>query len=80
MLQPLRSRLDTEPSPRHPICLSDLRTTITAVVAAREPRSLSFACFAFNGTQAVPLASRRRVVLEQYSLDAIAFKLSRTAI
>ena len=56
MLQPLRGRLDTEPSPRHPIRLSDLRTTITAVLAVRELRSLSFACFAFNGTQAVFVA------------------------
>jgi len=56
MLQPLRRRLDTEPSPRHPIRLSDLRTTITAVLAVRELRSLSFACFAFNGTQAVFVA------------------------
>jgi MFS family permease len=56
MLQPLCGRLDTEPSPRHPIRLSDLRTTITAVLAVRELRSLSFACLAFNGTQAVFVA------------------------
>jgi hypothetical protein len=56
MLQPLRGRLDTESSARHPIHLSDLRTTITAVLAVRELRSLSFACFAFNGTQAVFVA------------------------
>ena len=56
LLQPLRGRLDTEPLPRHPIRLSDLRTTITAVLAVRELRSLSFACFAFNGTQAVFVA------------------------
>src|ERR1700758_2660643 len=56
MLQPLRGRLDTESSVRHPIRLSDLRTTITAVLAVRELRSLSFACFAFNGTQAVFVA------------------------
>jgi hypothetical protein len=55
-LQPLRGRLDTESSARHPIRLSDLRTTITAVLAVRELRSLSFACFAFNGTQAVFVA------------------------
>lgn len=53
MLQPLRGRLDTESSARYPIRLSDLRTTITAVLAVPELRSLSFACFAFNGTQAV---------------------------
>jgi MFS family permease len=56
MLQPLLGRLDTEPSPRHPIRLSDFRTTITAVLAVRELRSLSLACFAFNGTQAVFVA------------------------
>jgi MFS family permease len=56
ILQPLRGRLDTESSARHPIRLSDLRTTITAVLAVRERRSLSFACFAFNGTQAVFVA------------------------
>ena len=56
MLQPLRGRLDTEPSLGHPIRLSDLRTTVTAVLAVRELRSLSFACFAFNGTQAVFVA------------------------
>jgi len=56
MLQPLRGRLDTEPSARHPIRLSDLHTTITAVLAVRELRSLSFACFAFNGIQAVFVA------------------------
>jgi MFS family permease len=33
-----------------------LRTTITSVLAVRELRSLSFACFAFNGTQAVFVA------------------------
>ena len=36
MLQPLRGRLDTKSSARHPIRLSDLRTTITAVLAVRE--------------------------------------------
>lgn len=56
MLQPLRGRLDTDPSPSHPIRLSDLHSTITSVLAVRELRSLSFACFAFNGTQAVFIA------------------------
>ena len=56
MLQPLRGRLDTKSSARHPIRLSDLPTTITAVLAVRELRSLSFACFAFNGIQAVFVA------------------------
>jgi hypothetical protein len=49
----LHGRLDTDPSPTHPIHLSDFRTTITSVLAVRELRALSFACFAFNGLQAV---------------------------
>ena len=52
-LQPLHRRLDTEASPRHQIHLSDFRTTITSVLAVQELRALSFACFAFNGLQAV---------------------------
>lgn len=53
VLQPLRGRLDTDPLPTHAIHLSDFRTTITSVLAVRELRGLSFACFAFNGLQAV---------------------------
>jgi MFS family permease len=53
VLQPLHGRLDTDPSPTHPIHLSDFRTTIKSVLAVRELRALSFACFAFNGLQAV---------------------------
>lgn len=53
VLQPLHRRLDTEASPRHAIHLSDFRTTITGVLADYELRGLSFACFAFNGLQAV---------------------------
>jgi hypothetical protein len=53
LLQPLRGKLDTDPEPAHPIHLSDFVTTITAVLAVRELRALSFACFAFNGLQAV---------------------------
>jgi predicted MFS family arabinose efflux permease len=53
VLQPLHGRLDTEASPQHAIHLSDFRTTITRVLAERELRGLSFACFAFNGLQAV---------------------------
>src|SRR6201998_3751767 len=41
MLPPLRGRLDNSPSARHPIRLSDLRTTITAGVAGPQRRSLS---------------------------------------
>ena len=56
LLQPLHGRLDTDALPTHPIHLSDFVTTITGVLAVRELRSLSFACFAFNGLQAVFIA------------------------
>jgi nitrate/nitrite transporter NarK len=53
LLQPLYGRLDTDPEPSHPIHLSDFVTTVTSVLAVPELRALSFACFAFNGLQAV---------------------------
>src|SRR3954451_5346392 len=53
LLQPLYGRLDTDPEPSHPIHLSDFVTTVTGVLAVPELRALSFACFAFNGLQAV---------------------------
>jgi MFS family permease len=53
LLQPLRGKLDTDPEPEHPIRLSDFVTTLTSVLSVRELRALSFACFAFNGLQAV---------------------------
>jgi hypothetical protein len=56
LLQPLHGRLDTDPARTHAIRLSDFRTTITRVVSVRELRGLSFACFAFNGIQAVFIA------------------------
>jgi MFS family permease len=56
VLQPLRGRLDTEPVPSHPIRLSDFVTTVTGVLRVPELRDLSFACFAFNGLQAVFIA------------------------
>ena len=56
LLQPLHGRLDTDAVPTHAIHLSDFRTTITGVLAVRELRALSFACFAFNGLQAVFIA------------------------
>ena len=56
LLQPLHGRLDTDAVPTHAIHLSDFRTTITSVLAVRELRALSFACFAFNGLQAVFIA------------------------
>jgi nitrate/nitrite transporter NarK len=56
VLQPLHGRLDTEAVPDHPIRLSDFYTTVTGVLAIRDLRALSFACFAFNGVQAVFIA------------------------
>ena len=56
LLQPLHGRLDTDPVPSHTMHLSDYRTTITGVLAVRDLRALSFACFAFNGIQAVFIA------------------------
>jgi MFS family permease len=56
LLQPLHGRLDTDPIPTHAIHLSDFRTTITGVLLVRELRALAFACFAFNGLQAVFIA------------------------
>ena len=35
LLQPLHGRLDTDPSPTHPIHLSDFWTTVTGVLAVR---------------------------------------------
>jgi Major Facilitator Superfamily len=52
-LQVLHGRLDTEPVKTHAVRLSDFRTTITNVLAVPDLRALSFACFAFNGLQAV---------------------------
>jgi MFS family permease len=56
LLQPLRGKLDTDPEPTHPVRLSDFVTTVTGVLAVPELRALSFACFAFNGLQAVLIA------------------------
>jgi MFS transporter len=56
LLQPLHGRLDTEAIPTHPIRLSDFVTTVTGVLKVDELRALSFACFAFNGLQAVFIA------------------------
>src|SRR3954451_2706970 len=56
LLQPLYGRLDTDPEPSHPIHLSDFVTNVTGVLAVPELRALSFACFAFNGLQAVFVA------------------------
>jgi MFS family permease len=52
-LQPLRRIFDTDRVPTRSFRLSDFKTTLTAVLATRRLRALSFACLAFNGVQAV---------------------------
>lgn len=56
VLQPLRERFDDDRVPTRAFRLSDFRTTLTAVLATRELRTLSYACLAFNGLQAVMTA------------------------
>ena len=72
LLQPLHGRLDTDPLPTHAIHLSDFRTTITAVLAVRELRALSFACFAFNGLQAVFIAYFVTYLVAALGYDLVA--------
>ena len=52
MLQPLRAGFDKDRVPTRRFHLSDLKSTLTSVIAAQDLRGLSFACFAFNGIQA----------------------------
>lgn len=52
-LQAWRKRFDTDRDPSRAFHLSDLHRTITSVLRVRDLRSLSFACFAFNGIQQV---------------------------
>jgi MFS family permease len=53
VLQPLRARFDDDPVPARRFRLADFGTIITSVVKAPDLRSLSLACFAFNGVQSV---------------------------
>jgi MFS family permease len=53
ILQPLRARFDDDRVPSRRFRLSDFRTTIASVLTTPDLRSLSFACFAFNGIQSV---------------------------
>ena len=53
VLQPLRERFDDDRRATQSFRLSDLKGTLTSVLAVRELRSLSFACFAFNAVQTV---------------------------
>jgi MFS family permease len=53
VLQPLRARFDDDRVPARRFRLADFGTIITSVVKAPALRSLSLACFAFNGVQSV---------------------------
>jgi len=53
VLQPLREKFDDDRVPTRAFRLSDFRTTLAAVLATRRLRTLSYACLAFNGVQAV---------------------------
>jgi len=56
MLQPLRARFDEDRLPSRRFRLADFPATIASVLSTRDLRALSFACFAFNGVQAVFIA------------------------
>jgi MFS family permease len=56
VLQPLRARFDDDRVPTRAFRLSDFRTTLAAVRATRELRTLSYACLVFNGLQMVMTA------------------------
>jgi MFS family permease len=56
VLQPLRKTFDDDRVPTRAFRLSDFRTTLSAVLATRRLRALSFACLAFNGLQSVMTA------------------------
>jgi MFS family permease len=52
-LEPLREKFDNDRIVSHAFHLSDLKGTLTSVLAVRDLRSLSYACFAFNAVQTV---------------------------
>jgi MFS family permease len=56
MLQPLRKTFDTDRVPTRSFRMSDFKSTLTQVLATANLRTLSFACLAFNGLQAVVTA------------------------
>jgi MFS family permease len=56
LLQPLRARFDRDRVSSRRFRLSDFPATIAAVVKTRDLRTLSGACFAFNGAQSVFIA------------------------
>jgi MFS family permease len=79
MLQPLRARFDGDRVASRRFRLSDFRTTIASVLAARDLRGLSFACFAFNGIQSVFTAYFvTYLVALGYELAAAGFLFSLT--
>ncbi|WP_205083130.1 MFS transporter [Paracraurococcus ruber] len=53
VLQPLRREFDSDRIPTQPVRLSDFWTTLRSVTGPGELRTLSMACFAFNGLQTV---------------------------
>src|SRR6266851_9105127 len=77
MLQPLRARFDDDRVPSRRFRLSDFRTTVAAVLKARDLRRLSFACLAFNGVQSVFTAYFvTYLVALDYELAAAGFLFS----
>jgi len=56
MMQPVRKIFDVDRVPTRTFRLSDFRVTLTSVLGTPGLRSLSFACLAFNGVQAVVTA------------------------
>jgi MFS family permease len=71
MLEPGRKEFDSDRQPGYPVKLGDFATTLVAVTRAKPLRTLSFACFAFNGLQTV-FTSYYVITLTQlgYSLEA----------
>jgi MFS family permease len=53
VLQPLRREFDSDRSPARRFKFRDFGTTLGTVTATRDLRTLSMACFAFNGLQTV---------------------------
>ena len=53
VLQPLRREFDSDRQPSRRFRMKDFGTTLGTVTATRDLRTLSMACFAFNGLQTV---------------------------
>ncbi|HSQ03661.1 MAG TPA: MFS transporter [Burkholderiales bacterium] len=52
-LEPLREKFDSDRMATQSLHVSDLKATLNSVLAVRDLRRLSFACFAFNAVQTV---------------------------